>query len=112
MITAFGNVEAAVEALKAGAVDFVAKPLDINVLRGLVRQALELNNRRQAPPAEASRLLGNSEPMVALRHTTATDARSQPPTHILAQSGPGKELVAPPTHAHGPPSAAQLLPAP
>src|SRR3546814_17572921 len=66
MITAFGNVEAAVEALKAGAFDFVAKPLEINVLRGLVRQALELNNRRQAPPHEASPLLGHYAQMVAL----------------------------------------------
>jgi len=71
MITAFGNVEAAVEALKAGAFDFVSKPLDINVLRGLVRQALELNTKRQAQPDEASRLLGNSDAMVSLRQTRA-----------------------------------------
>src|SRR3546814_587960 len=101
MITAFGNVEAAVEALKAGAFDFVAKPLDINVLRGLVRQALELNNRRQAQPDEASRLLGNSEPMVALRQTIAKVARSQAPVHISGQSGTGKELVARTIHAQG-----------
>src|SRR3546814_16240726 len=101
MITAFGNVEAAVEALKAGAFDFVAKPLDINVLRGLVRQALELNNRRQAQPDEASRLLGNSEPMVALRQPIAKVARSQAPVHISGQSGTGQELVARTTHAQG-----------
>src|SRR3546814_4126313 len=99
MITAFGNVEAAVEALKAGAFDFVAKPLDINVLRGLVRQALELNNKRQAQPDEASRLLGNSEPMVALRQTIAKVARSQAPVHISGESGTGKELVARTIHA-------------
>ena len=101
MITAFGNVEAAVEALKAGAFDFVAKPLDINVLRGLVRQALELNNKRQAQPEEASRLLGNSEPMVALRQTIAKVARSQAPVHISGESGTGKELVARTIHAQG-----------
>jgi len=101
MITAFGNVEAAVEALKAGAFDFVAKPLDINVLRGLVRQALELNTKRQAQPEEASRLLGNSEPMVGLRATIAKVARSQAPVHISGESGTGKELVARTIHAQG-----------
>src|SRR3546814_18065 len=108
MITAVGNVDAAVEALKAGAFDFVAKPLDINVLRGLVRQALELNNRRQAQPDEASRLLGNSEPMVALRQTIAKVARSQAPGHISGQSGTGKELVARP-RPEEPPSEPQSL---
>jgi two-component system response regulator PilR (NtrC family) len=101
MITAFGNVEAAVEALKAGAFDFVAKPLDINVLRGLVRQALELNSKRQAQPEEASRLLGNSAPMVGLRATIAKVARSQAPVHISGESGTGKELVARTIHAQG-----------
>ena len=65
MITAFGNVELAVEALKAGAFDFVSKPVDISVLRGLVKHALELNNAERAPaaappPEQASRLLGDS----------------------------------------------------
>ena len=101
MITAFGNVEAAVEALKAGAFDFVSKPLDINVLRGLVRQALELNTRRQAQPDEASRLLGNSDAMVELRQTITKVARSQAPVHISGESGTGKELVARTIHAQG-----------
>ncbi|MEO6103243.1 MAG: response regulator, partial [Pseudoxanthomonas sp.] len=65
MITAFGNVELAVEALKAGAFDFVSKPVDLSVLRGLVKHALELNNSERAPaaatpPEHASRLLGES----------------------------------------------------
>ena len=50
MITAFGNIELAVEALKAGAFDFVSKPVDLAVLRGLVKHALELNNADRAPP--------------------------------------------------------------
>jgi two-component system response regulator PilR (NtrC family) len=101
MITAFGNVEAAVEALKAGAFDFVSKPVDINVLRGLVRQALELNTRRQAQPEESSRLLGESDAMVGLRDTIAKVARSQAPVHISGESGTGKELVARTIHAQG-----------
>jgi two-component system response regulator PilR (NtrC family) len=47
MITAFGNVEAAVEALKAGAFDFVSKPVDLVVVRDLVKHALDLNQRRR-----------------------------------------------------------------
>jgi len=101
VITAYGNVEAAVEALKAGAFDFVSKPVDINVLRGLVRQALDLNARRVAQPDEAGRLLGTSAPMVHLRQTIAKVARSQAPVHILGESGTGKELVARTIHAQG-----------
>lgn len=101
MITAYGNVEAAVEALKAGAFDFVSKPVDINVLRGLVRQALDLNQRRRAQPEESNRLLGNSEAMVGLRETIAKVARSQAPVHITGESGTGKELVARTIHAQG-----------
>ena len=111
MITAFGNVEAAVEALKAGAFDFVSKPLDINVLRGLVRQALELNTRREAnPDAGGDRLIGESEVMVALRHTIAKVARSQAPVHISGESGTGKELVARTIHAYGSRSAGPFIP--
>ncbi|WP_242112265.1 sigma-54-dependent transcriptional regulator [Luteimonas aquatica] len=101
MITAYGNVEAAVEALKAGAFDFVSKPVDINVLRGLVRQALDLNRQRRAQPEDSSRLLGNSDAMVGLRQTIAKVARSQAPVHITGESGTGKELVARTIHAQG-----------
>ncbi|MBO7942744.1 response regulator, partial [Streptomyces sp. S9] len=67
MITAFGNVEAAVEALKAGAFDFVAKPVDLSVLRDLVRHALELHEtRRSASEAVGSRLYGESPAMIKL----------------------------------------------
>ena len=70
MITAFGSMDLAVEALKAGAFDFVSKPVDISVLRGLVKHALELNNAERAPPPppppeQASRLLGNSAAMAS-----------------------------------------------
>ncbi|GAA4853352.1 sigma-54 dependent transcriptional regulator [Luteimonas vadosa] len=101
MITAYGNVEAAVEALKAGAFDFVSKPVDINVLRRLVRQALDLHQRQADKPDAASRLLGTSPPMVALRETIAKVSRSQAPVHISGESGTGKELVARTIHAQG-----------
>jgi len=102
MITAFGNVEAAVEALKAGAFDFVAKPVDLAVLRDLVRHALELHDKQRSPAdAVAQRLYGNSAPMVALRDTIGKVARSQAPVYIAGESGVGKELVARTIHAEG-----------
>ncbi len=102
VITAYGNVEAAVEALKAGAFDFVSKPVDIHVLRGLVRQALELGERaRRASEEQSSRLLGASDAMVTLRNTIAKVARSQAPVFINGESGTGKELVARTIHAQG-----------
>jgi two-component system response regulator PilR (NtrC family) len=115
MITAFGNVELAVEALKAGAFDFVSKPVDISVLRGLVKHALELNNAERAPPPppppeQASRLLGNSAPMGTLRDTIAKVARSQAPVYILGESGVGKELVARTIHEQGARTAGPFVP--
>lgn len=114
MITAFGNMDLAVEALKAGAFDFVSKPVDINVLRGLVRHALELNNSerlRAAPPQEqASRLLGDSAAMDTLRATIAKVARSQAPVYILGESGVGKELVARTIHEQGARTAGPFVP--
>ena len=116
MITAHGNQEAAVEALKAGAFDFVSKPVDINVLRGLVRQALELGERRREDAADArrrhglDRLTGDSEPMQALRRTIAKVARSQAPVHITGESGTGKELVARTIHAESGRAAGPFVP--
>ncbi len=115
MITAFGNVELAVEALKAGAFDFVSKPVDISVLRGLIKHALELNNAERPaapppPPEQASRLLGNSAAMATLRDTIAKVARSQAPVYILGESGVGKELVARTIHEQGARAAGPFVP--
>ena len=110
VITAYGNVEAAVEALKAGAFDFVSKPVDVHMLRGLVRQALELGQRQQEQPEEASRLFGESEAMIGLRRTIAKVALSQAPVHISGESGTGKELVARTIHAQGSRAAGPFVP--
>jgi len=112
MITAFGSMDLAVEALKAGAFDFVSKPVDIGVLRGLVKHALELNNRdRPAPPPEqASRLLGASNAMESLRATIGKVARSQAPVYIVGESGVGKELVARTIHEQGARAAGPFVP--
>ena len=108
MITAFGSMDLAVEALKAGAFDFVSKPVDLNVLRGLVRHALELGapaaaakTSAAAPAEKPSRLLGDSAPMQELRNTIGKVSRSQAPVYIVGESGVGKELVARTIHEQG-----------
>lgn len=106
MITAHGNVDAAVDALKAGAFDFVSKPVDLSVLRRLVQSALRLGDERRAqqdqPSSSSSRLLGDSAVMEALRGTIAKVARSQAPVYVSGESGVGKELVARLIHEQGP----------
>ena len=115
MITAFGNQEAAVGALKAGAFDFVSKPVDLAVLRGLVQHALKLGSEARrhptsAPDPVAARLLGASPAMDELRGTLAKVARSQAPVYIAGESGVGKELVARTIHAEGARAAGPFIP--
>jgi len=114
MITAHGNVDAAVDALKAGAFDFVSKPVDLAVLRRLVQNALRLGEERRAQAAEghgsAGRLLGESPAMQVLRATIAKVARSQAPVYISGESGVGKELVARLIHEQGPRTSGPFVP--
>jgi two-component system response regulator PilR (NtrC family) len=103
MITAHGNMESAIQALKAGAFDFVSKPVDLHVLRNLVNQALKLSDKLHVPPAPVQlTLLGNSSAIAAIRATAAKLARSQAPVYISGESGTGKELVARMIHEQGP----------
>jgi two-component system response regulator PilR (NtrC family) len=101
MITAHGNVEAAVSALKAGAFDFVTKPVDLQVLRRLVQHALDLNEQRRSQQPASNRLIGDSQRMQQLRATIGKLARSQAPVYISGESGVGKELVARLIHEQG-----------
>ena len=105
VITAHGNVESAVRALKLGAFDFVSKPLDLGVLRKLVGSAIRLASTG-APDVTSTlrgpRLLGSSQAMEQLREMIARVARSQAPVHICGESGTGKELVARMIHETGP----------
>jgi two-component system, NtrC family, response regulator PilR len=97
VITAHGNVESAVRALKLGAFDFVSKPLDLADLRKLVQQALKLADHSlevDTTVITAPRLLGHSAVVQELRELIGRVARSQAPVHITGESGTGKELVA------------------
>jgi two-component system response regulator PilR (NtrC family) len=101
VITAHGNVESAVQALKNGAFDFVSKPVDLAALRKLVSTALKLREGRQAEGHSSTRLLGRSPAIEQVRVMVAKVARSQAPVHISGESGTGKELVARLIHENG-----------
>ncbi|MBW7931504.1 MAG: sigma-54-dependent Fis family transcriptional regulator [Gammaproteobacteria bacterium] len=101
VITAHGNVETAVRALKSGAFDFISKPLDLGNLRRLVANALRLASPAPTDGAGQVQLLGDSAPMQQLRELIARVARSQAPVHITGESGTGKELVARMIHQQG-----------
>lgn len=102
VITAHGNVESAVQALKNGAFDFVSKPVDLNALRTLIATALRLRERRTGTESRSStRLLGKSQAIDQVRNMIAKVARSQAPVHISGESGTGKELVARLIHENG-----------
>jgi two-component system response regulator PilR (NtrC family) len=111
VITAHGNMETAVRALKLGAFDFVSKPLDLAGLRKLVAAAIKLSD---AADTESSvfgpRLLGASTAMQNMREMIGRVARSQAPVHIFGESGTGKELVAKLIHESGPRRDAPFVP--
>jgi two-component system response regulator PilR (NtrC family) len=103
VITAHGNMESAVRALKVGAFDFVSKPLDLAGLRKLVATAIKLSNPNDGDTSVfGPRLLGTSTAMHNMREMIARVARSQAPVHISGESGTGKELVAKLIHESGP----------
>jgi len=111
VITAHGNVEAAVRALKLGAFDFISKPLDLTALRKLVTSTLKLGESiEETSRRPMLRLLGDSQPMQQLRLMIAKVARSQAPVHISGDSGTGKELVARLIHDSGPRSDGPFVP--
>lgn len=103
VITAHGNIDIAVQALKLGAFDFVSKPVKLRVLRDLVSTALKLSAEKPANKDRRSRtqLLGETEVIKTLRGKITKLARSQAPVYIGGESGTGKELVARLIHGLG-----------
>jgi len=111
MITAYGNTEIAVEALKLGAFDFVTKPLELPRLRNMVEAALALSS--QTPKIlskSAGKLTGDSVVMDKLRQQISRVARSQAPIFIHGESGSGKEIVARNIHYSGPKAEGPFIP--
>jgi len=103
VITAHGNMEWAIRALKAGAFDFVSKPVDLQILRNLVNTALRVSESHpRLDRRSRNELLGDSKAMQHTRATIAKVARSQAPIYISGESGTGKELVARLIHNKGP----------
>ncbi len=108
VITAFGSMDTAVEALKAGAYDFVSKPVDLPKLRELIQTALKLTRSGSDNPqtddtdTEEEHILGSSPAMQKLKRTIGKLARSQAPVYIHGESGSGKELVANEIHVLSP----------
>ena len=96
MITAYGSLDTAISALKAGAFDFVTKPVELQRLRELVNSALRLTSQPEKTPTSDSDdpILGISPPIEHMRKKIAKLARSEAPLYISGESGSGKELVA------------------
>lgn len=115
VVTAYGDVQAAVEALKAGAFDFVTKPLSPARLREIVDHALRLSPGAVASKPNGEKpgsapLVGDSPPMLALRKLVGKVARTQAPVFIHGESGTGKELIARLVHQQGPRACAPFVP--
>ena len=114
VITAHGSTENAVAALKAGAFDYLAKPVALNQLRALIRSALKLPRpnaaRKGGETAALPVLLGDSPLMQQTLQMIDRLARSQAPVHIGGESGCGKELAARLMHLQGPRGEAPFVP--
>lgn len=111
MITAFGSVETAISALKAGAFDFVNKPIDLERLRSLIDTALKLDQSIEQVEYDGQvQLLGNAPSIEILRTQITKLSRSQAPVYISGESGSGKEVVARLMHANGPRGSKPFIP--
>jgi two-component system response regulator PilR (NtrC family) len=101
VITAYGTAENAVAALKAGAFDYLAKPVSLDQLRTLVKMALTVPDSPGQAPDNATSLIGRSAAMAEIRTQIDKLGRTQAPLHISGESGTGKELAARLIHRQG-----------
>jgi DNA-binding NtrC family response regulator len=106
LISGFGTLETAIEAVRAGAFDYISKPFDIGDVKRIVARALEQHTRKadataEMPPGPVGSLIGRTAPMLEVYKQVAHAADSSSPVLIVGESGVGKELVARAIHDHG-----------
>ncbi|WP_374247001.1 sigma-54-dependent transcriptional regulator [Zoogloea sp.] len=110
VITAFGSMDNAVTALKAGAFDYLSKPVSIDQLRALVKSVFSVSGKEgEGGKKDTSSLTGSSPAMVQVRALIEKLARSQAPVFISGESGSGKERAARMIHDLGPRAAAPFV---
>ncbi|GGY80650.1 type 4 fimbriae expression regulatory protein PilR [Cellvibrio zantedeschiae] len=109
VITAHGSIDTAIESMKAGAFDFISKPVDLNVLRKLVNTAIQSSQLPTAKLPSESFIIGQSKAIQDLTRSIQKLARSQAPIYISGESGSGKELVARSIHELGPRAAKPFI---
>ena len=106
IMTAFGSIDTAVQAIAAGAVDYVSKPMNLEEIRATVRRVLGRKEEMQAPPPAGSEelggMVGRSPAMVEIYKTIARVAPGGSTMLILGESGTGKELIARAIHENSP----------
>ncbi|MEN0036157.1 MAG: sigma-54 dependent transcriptional regulator [Cellvibrio sp.] len=102
VITAHGSIDMAIESMKAGAFDFISKPVDLATLRKLVNTAIESSRLSPQPVPKLTPIIGESKAIQDLIRSIEKLARSQAPVYISGESGSGKELVAHSIHDLGP----------
>lgn len=102
VITAHGSIDTAIESMKAGAFDFISKPVDLPTLRRLVNTAIESSQLTPQPIPKLTPIIGESKAIQDLTRSIEKLARSQAPVYISGESGSGKELVAHSIHDLGP----------
>ncbi|MEY8248394.1 MAG: sigma-54 dependent transcriptional regulator [Bermanella sp.] len=104
MLTAYGSVDVAIEAMKAGAFDFLSKPVELDKLRSIIQNAIRLDAAPQSPDnkTQIPGIIGQSQAIERLNDQINKVARSHAPVFIHGESGTGKELVARAIHNLGP----------
>jgi two-component system, NtrC family, response regulator PilR len=102
VITAHGSIDTAIDSMKAGAFDFISKPVNLATLRKLVNTAIDAGQLPAPAESKLSRIIGESKAIKDLIRSIQKLARSQAPIYISGESGSGKELVARSIHNLGP----------
>ena len=101
MITAYGSLDTGIEAMKAGAFDFLPKPVSLDTLKKLIQSALKTKEQTSHTPSNSVEMIGDSSAMKLLKQQITKVAKNQAPVYIHGESGSGKELVARLIHLQG-----------